>query len=290
MSQSRAMRSAFGTVFRQPAIYLAEFVWRALFAITAALLAFYALIGFLDSREVTDTDLFALFGFIPGMGRAALTHIFQGSGPVLLKTVLAVALGTGLLWLVLATIGQSATLSALYGSDRPAFRMVAGWNLARLALLYLSMAAFVGAGFVAFSRSQLPDGSHDRGAFYGLAVPLWLLVFSVGRLVSSFIAIESLRRVRGDLPERRTGRAQFVWVAFATGMMRAVLWVIALVALVMVLGMALQSPAFLGWLLIVTFALLYSAFSALIHLLKLAGYVRVITWEAEPPQALAVVV
>ena len=180
MSQSRAMRSAFSTVFRQPAIYLAEFVWRALFAITAALLTFYALIGYLDSREVTDMDLFALFGFIPGTGRAALTHIFQGSGPVLIRTVMALALGMGLLWLVLATFGQSVTLSALYGSVRPAFRVVAGWNVARLALFYLTIAAFVGAGFVAFMKSQLADGGHDRGAFYALAVPLWLLVFWVG--------------------------------------------------------------------------------------------------------------
>jgi hypothetical protein len=283
------MRSAFGTVFRQPAIYLAEFVWRSVFAITAALLAFYALIGFLDSREVTDTDLFALFGFIPGTGRAALTHIFQGSGPVLLRTVLAVALGMGLLWLVLATIGQSVTLSALYGSDRPAFRVIAGWNLARLALLYLTIAAFVGAGFVAFMKSQLDDGSHDRGAFYALAVPLWLIVVSVGRLVNSFIAIESLRRVRGNVPEWRSGRRQYAWVAFATGMLRMVLSIIALVAVFMILGMA-KSPAFLAWPLIVTFGLVYSAFSTLIQLLRLAGYVRVINWEAEPPQALASVV
>jgi len=287
MSQSRAMRSAFGMVFRQPAIYFADFVWRTTFAITVMLLAFYALIGYLDSMEVTELDLFGLSGMVPGTAGAALIHIFQGSGPVLLRTVVAVALGAGSVWLVLATVGEGVTLSALFGSKRPAFRVLAGWNLARLALLYLTIAAFVGAGFVAFAKSQLDDGSHDRGAFYALAVPLWLIVFWVGRLVSSFISVESLRRVRGDLPEWRSGRGQFVWVAFATGLMRVVLWFTALFAFFMVVGMAVQSPAFIAWLLIVLFAIAYSAASTLIHLLKLAGYVRVIAWEAE---ALAAVV
>lgn len=290
MSQSRAMRSAFGMVFHQPTIYLAEFVWRSTFAITAALLGFYALIGFLDSREVTDMDLFALFGFIPGTGRAGLTHIFQGSGPVLVRTGLAVALGMGLVWLVVATCGRSVTVSALLGSERPAFRGVVAWNLARLALLYLTIAACIGAGFVALSNSELSGGSHDRGAFYALATPLWFLVFAIGRLVSSFISVESLRRLCGDLTKRRIGRAQFVWVAFVTGMMRAVLWIVAVLAFFVVVGMAIKAPAAIAWSLIVMSALVYSACSTLIHLLRLAAYVRVIFWEAEPPRALAAVV
>lgn len=290
MSQSRAMRSAFSRIFRQPAIYLAEFVWRTVFAITTTLLAFYALIGYLDSREVTDSDLFGLVGFIPGTASAALTHIFQGSGPVLVRTVIALIFGAGLLWLVLATFGQSVTLSALFGSERPAFRVVAGWNMARLGVLYLTIGAFLGAAFFAFAKSRLADGSHDRSSFYALAVPLWLLVIWVGATVSSVISVECLRRLRGKEPASRSGRGQFVWVAFATGVMRAVLWFAALVAFLMVLSMALQSPAWLAWMLIVAFGVVYSALSTLVHLLKLAGYVRVITWEAESPEALAALV
>lgn len=290
MSQSQAMRSAFGMVFRQPAIYVAEFVWRTTFAITVGLLGFYALIGYLDWMEVTDLDLFGLSGIVPGTIAAALTHIFQGSGPVLLRTAIAVALGAGLLWLVLATVGEGVTLSALFGSERPAFRLVATWNLARLALLYLTIAAFIGAGFAAFAKSRLADGSHDHSAFYALAVPLWILVFWVGAAIRGVISVESLRGLRGNGLEWRTGRGQFMWVAFATGLMRMVLWFTALFAFFMVLGMAVQSPAFIAWLLIVLFAIAYSAVSTLIHLLKLAGYVRVIAWEVEPPEALATVV
>lgn len=280
MSQSRAMRSAFGMVFRQPAIYAAEFVWRTTFAITVGLLAFYALIGYLDSMEVTDLDLFGLSGMVPGTVGAALTHIFQGSGPVLVRTMVAVALGAGLLWLVLATFGESVTLSALFGSQRPAFRVIATWNVARLALLYLTIAAFIGAGFAAFAKSRSADGSQDRGVFLALAVPFWLLVFWVAVAIRGVISVESLRRLRGNVLGWRTGRGQFIWVAFATGLMRVVLWFTALFAFFMVLGMAVQSPVFIAWLLIVLFAIAYSAASTLIHLLKLAGYVRVIAWEA----------
>jgi hypothetical protein len=290
MSQSQAMRSAFGAVFRQPTIYLAEFVWRATFAITAALLAFYALIGYLDSMEVTDADLFGIFGFVPGTARAALTHIFQGSGPALVRTVVAVVIGAGLLWLVLASVGESATLSALLGSKRPAFRTVAAWNLARLSLVYLTIAALVGAAFVAFARSQLTDGSHDPGRFYTLALPLWFLIMAVSGSIRSVVSVESLRRIRGAAFEWRSARGQFVWVAFATGVMRTLLWAAALFAFFIILGMALQAPTLVAWLLIVMSALVYTAASTLIHLLRLAGYVRVLTWEAEPPKALAAVV
>lgn len=290
MSQSRAMRSAFSTVFRQPAIYFAELVWRSTFAVTSLLLAFYGLIGFLDSREVTDMDLFGLFGFIPGTGKAALTHIFQGSGPVLVRTTVAVAFGIGLLWMVLATVGQSVTFSALFGRERPSLRAVAGWNVVRLAVLYLTIAALGGAASVAFLKSRLADGSHDRGTFYAFALPLWLLVFWIGMTVSSVIFVACLRQVQGRVPGWRRGSRQFVWVIFATGIMRAALSVVALIAFFIVIGMALQSPAILGWLLIAMFGLVYSAASTLVHLLKLAGYVRVLTWETEPPEAFAAVV
>jgi hypothetical protein len=289
MSQSRAMRSAFGMVFRQPAIYLAEFVWRTTFAITVAMLAFYALIGYFDSMEVTEMDLYGLTGVVPGTARAALAHIFQGSGPMLVRMAVAVVLSAGLLWLVLATAGQSVTVSALFGVERPALREVASRNLARLALFYLTIAALVGAALLASYKAQLADGGQDRGMFYAIALPLWLLVYWVASFVSSFLSVESLRRV-GAASAWRSGRTQFAWVVFATGAMRLVLWFTALFALFIVLSMALQAPAVIGWAFVLMFAIVYSAVSTLIHLLKLAGCVRVVNWEAETPEALAAVV
>jgi hypothetical protein len=284
------MRSAFGTVFRQPAIYLAEFVWRSTFAVTVAMLAFYALIGYFDSMEVTDLDLYGLAGIIPGTAGAALTHIFQGSGPMLVRLAVAVLLGAGLLWLVLATIGQSVTLSALFGAERPAFREIATWNLTRLALFYLTISALVGAWLVALNKSQLTDGGHDRGKFYAIALPLWLLVVWIGSFVASYLSVSSLRRLKGNSSAWRSGRSQFAWVAFATGMMRLVLWFAALFALFIVLSMALQSPSVLGWAIMLVFAVAYAAASTLVHLLKLAGHVRVVAWEAEASEAIAAVV
>jgi hypothetical protein len=157
-------------------------------------------------------------------------------------------------------------------------------------LFYLTIMAVVGATLVAFNKSQLADGGHDREKFYAIALPLWLLVFWIGLFVSSFVSLESLRRLKGSASEWRSGRAQFAWVAFATGMMRLVLWFAALFASFIVLSMALQSPAVIGWAIILMFAIVYSAASTLIHLLKLAGYVRVASWEAEPPEAFAAVV
>jgi hypothetical protein len=283
------MRSAFGTVFRQPTIYLAAFVWRSVFAIALTLLAFYAAIGYLDSMEVTDRDLLGLAGIIPGTVGAALTHIFKGTGPMLVRVAVAVIFGAGSLWLVLATVGQSVTLSALFGAERPAVRAVASWNLARLALWYLAITALVGATLVAFNRSQLADGGQDRGKFYALAMPLWLLVLWVTSFVSSYMSVAALRQVSAA-HSWRSGGSQFLWVAFATAVMRLALWFAALFAFFVVLSMALQAPAEIGWALLLIFAIVYSASSTLIHLLKLAGYVRVVKWEAEEPGALAAMV
>ena len=288
MSQSRAIRSAFGTVFRQPAIYLAEFVWRATFAITVTLLAFYALIGYLDSMEVTDTDLLGLSGILPGTALAALQHIFQGSGPMLARMAFAVVLGGGMLWLVAATLGQSVTLTALFGIDRPALREAVRRNVAKLALFFLTVAALFGATLVAFDRSQLASGGRDRAKFFVIALPLWLLVFWIASLVGNYLSISSLRRLGPRTS--RIGTGQFVWVALVVGVMRLVVWVIAFFAFFVVLSMAMQSPGVIAWVPIVLFGLIYTAASTLIHLLKLAAYTRVIAWEAEPPEALATVV
>ena len=288
MSQSRAIRSAFGTVFRQPTIYLAELVWRSTFAITVSLLALYALIGYLCSMEVSDTDLLGLSGILPGTVWAALQHIFQGSGPMLLRMAGALLLGGAALWVVLATFGQSVTVAAIFGAERPALRETAGRNVARVALFLLTVSALFGAMLLALDRSQLASGERDRGKFFLLALPLWLLVLLVGSLLSSYLSVASLRRF---VPRPwRSGRAQFAWVSFVAAGMRLALWVISFFALFLVLSMAMQVPAVLAWVPLVLFGLAYTAASTLIHLLKLAGYARVVAWEAEPREALAAVV
>ena len=93
MSRSRAVRFGFSTAFRRPALFAAELAWRWAFGAAAVLLIGYSVLLFLSSIPVSDRDLFGLSGMIPGMIQSSLAHIFNGSGPKIVR--LLAAAGTG---------------------------------------------------------------------------------------------------------------------------------------------------------------------------------------------------
>src|SRR4051812_16860651 len=98
MSRSKAVRTGFTAIFREPAIFAAELAWRWTFSVAALLVLIYALLMFLQSLAVTDSDYFGLIGFIPGTAASALANIFHGSGPKMLRVALALWLGLTFLW------------------------------------------------------------------------------------------------------------------------------------------------------------------------------------------------
>lgn len=75
--------------------------------------------GFLDGLAVTDRDLMALGSRNQDLVAAAITHIFQGSGPRLLRAFAILLPALAFLWALAASTGRMATLRALIESPEP---------------------------------------------------------------------------------------------------------------------------------------------------------------------------
>jgi hypothetical protein len=284
------MRSAFAVIFRQPVVFLAELVWRWVFNITALMVFFYTALAYFQSLPVSDADILGLSGVIPGTVGAAIKHIFHGSGPTLLRLVVVAAFGLGLLWWIAATFGRAASLSALFGTERPPLRAVGVSNALRMIVSAVALLAFIGAFLFAANRTQLGSPA-AREDFYSYLLPLGLIVGVVWSAVDWYLTIISFagaRQWRGFVAAlqdsadlTREHRAQFLWAGFATGAARFVLRIVGFFVLISVLSAALQSPAIVAWLLIGMYAAVYSVFSALLHLLRVGAYARVIDFDLE---------
>src|SRR4051794_15628694 len=113
MSRSRAVRSGFTNIFRNPAVFLVELAWRWAYGAPALLLIAYSALLFLKLTPISDRDLFGLSGIIPGTAHAALSHIFSNSGPLLIRLIIALAVGIGILWWLASSLGRATVLQHL---------------------------------------------------------------------------------------------------------------------------------------------------------------------------------
>lgn len=290
MSRSRAMRSAFTVIFRRPALFFAELVWRWVFNVSALLVVSYTALAYFQSLPVTDADMLGLSGLIPGAVAAAIKHIFHGSGPTLVQLGIAAAFGLGLLWWIASTAGRAAGLSVLFGTERPPLRAVGTSNMLRMVMSGVALFALIGVFLFAANRTQLAPAD-AREKFYSILLPLGFIVGAVWSVVDWYLTIVSFAGARhwGGLiaalqdsaDVMREYRSQFLWAGFATGVARFVLRVSGFFLFISVLSAALQSPPVVAWLLIGAFAAAYSSLSAFVHLLRTAAYARVIDFDRE---------
>ena len=145
MTRSGLVRAGFAAAFRRPAVIAAEIVWRWSFGAAAGALVSVAVLRFLNSLTVTDGDLLALRSRIPLLMADAILHIFQGSGPRLLRMTFIVAPAVSALWILAASAGRAATLRALLREVPASFTRrhnllpLAGVHLLRVAVTLLGV-------------------------------------------------------------------------------------------------------------------------------------------------------
>src|SRR5436305_122115 len=113
MSQSRAIRSGVSAIVRQPLIMLAELAWRWTLAAAVITVGAYSFLLFLHSLPVSDLDMFGLSGLIPSLFWQTVAHIFNGSGPKMIRITAILILAYAGLWWLAASFGRTATLRAL---------------------------------------------------------------------------------------------------------------------------------------------------------------------------------
>jgi hypothetical protein len=211
----------FRTVFRRPALSLAEVLWRWSFGWAVCILCSLAFFEYLNTLPVSNLDLLLLRTAHPFFVAQAFSHILHGSALRLASTCVILFSALTVLWIALAAFGRAATLSPLLqyirqrarsffpeniveavaarNPDGPALfrnhmRSLIGLHLLRAALALAACTAFIGAGIVTGFAS--PKNHPHPGMVFLLSSILTLLVWILWSSVSWFLSTASIFVVR----------------------------------------------------------------------------------------------
>jgi hypothetical protein len=304
MSRSRAVRSGFSTAFRRPAIFAAELAWRWAFGAAAILLISYSVLLFLASIPVSDRDLFGLSGLIPGMIPSALAHIFNGSGPKIVRLLAALIAGLGLLWWLASAFGRAVVLHELVPQRKPsardAIRILLQFNLLRTFLSVLALIACAGA-FALASRMALAgqavdqprSAAPDASVFYLVFLPLAVIVgwlwstFNWYLTLAPIVALGAGAGVADSISKTaalvlRQGR-QFFWVGLVFGLLRLIVAGVFLFFAMSAFAVLAQLATGLAVAGLALVALCYFAIADFLSVARLAAYERILVWDLEKP-------
>ena len=157
MNPSSSIAIGFRLPIRRPLILLAEIAWRWTFAAAAWLLVLAFTLEYFDSLPVNTLDRLLLSTGQPYLVAQAMRRIFSGSSARLAEAGILLALGLGLAWIVLASLGRMAVLRSILeqfgweaNSEHP-IRSLFFLNFLRAAAVLAAKVAAIGAVVLASS-------------------------------------------------------------------------------------------------------------------------------------------
>lgn len=287
------MRHGFRTVWRGPSLALAEIAWRWSWGAATLLLAWFAGHEFLRSLTVSNRDEFQLQSGSPQLVADAILHIFQGSGPTLLRLFLVVAPASVLLWVVAATLGRTVTLRSLV----PGHARFTGRSLSlHIWRAFIGVLSFLGivlsflAGALLMGRTDPPQPL----IFIAIFFPLAILFTLVRSRVNWLLLLGNIYVARGMKAGAGFGQATRVFKRrsadfMGAGALAGTIRLVLIGAVTMLdfglLAFVGQAPGWLLWTLLAGITLAYFAISDWLYMVKLAAYARIIEEDSRPAEA-----
>jgi hypothetical protein len=319
MSSWSPTAEGFRTMFRRPALSLAEVSWRWSFGAAACVLLSLGFIAYLDTLPVDRTDLLLLRTGQPVLIAKAFTHILHGSALRVALASIVLFSALALLWILLASVGRSATLLALldYIRERALhsastaaattpqtsvlvaadtshnwrLRSLAGLYFLRAALALAASAAAIGAVIVAGFVSTKYN-PHPGLAFFFAAATIFLL-WLIWSSISWFLSTASIFVVHQgkdtfaalsstvDLCRERFGPVVAVGTWF--GLAHLVLFLIATSVVAFPFAFFPLVPFGVVLTAVLLLTLAYFAFVDTLYIGRLAGYVAILEAPPTPP-------
>jgi len=307
----------FRAIFRRPSVPLAEVMWRWSFGAAALLLLAFGLLEYFDTLPVSNGDLRFLRSGQPILISQAVDRIFQGSSLRFILAAIIVVAALTILWILLASIGRSATVDDLlkYVGERARPVLAAGtsaqristeqklgdansgrWHFRSMAALHflragLGMAATIACFAVIIFAPLISTKEHPHPAIVFLLMLVFLsAVWLIWSSVSWFLSLASIFVVRN-------GESAFTAISSATnfcltrggpvaiigtwfGLTHVVLFFVATSVIAFPLSLTPLLPFGVVVLVIAVFTLAYFAIVDTLYVARLAGYVAIL--EAPP--------
>lgn len=173
----------FQTIFRLPALGLAEISWRWSFGVAAIAVLWFTLREYLATLPVTAGEMLLLRSRQPALMLQALARIFRGSAPRATAALVVLTLALTVAWIVLASLGRAVSLKTLIeyfrASDRvrwprapetppvsipitPSLASLLFLNSLRAATMLAAAVGVVGAVLIASAASPPDDPSREK--------------------------------------------------------------------------------------------------------------------------------
>jgi hypothetical protein len=189
----------FRLIFRRPAIPLAEIAWRWSFAAAFWFLSASFLVEYADSLPANRVDRLLLGTHQPALILRALHRIVHGSALRFTAGGILLAIGLIVVWIVLSSLGRTATLKAMMdalgitppsSARRGIVSSLLALNFLRAAVALAAMVAAIGAVFIASGAWASTHMSASGAARLWLL--LLLLVWTAWAMLNWILSTSSL--------------------------------------------------------------------------------------------------
>ncbi len=305
----------FRAMFRRPSLSLAEIIWRWSFGAAACVLCGMTLIVYLDTLPVSNSDLSMLRTGYPFLMLRAMGDIFHGSALRALLAGLILFAALAFLWIVIASVGRTATLRPLlaYIRDRAHaagetaipirhlesnqavarshLRSLAGLHFLRVGLGVAACAASLGAMILAGMAS--PKSDPRPGLVFFLASTMLLLIWALWSSLSWFLAAAPIFVIRegkgtfGALLETatlfRSRPGPVISVGSWFGVTHLILLITASSVVMFPLAFTSFIPPLIVFSAVLFLTLAYFAIVDALYIGRLAGYVAILEAPPAPP-------
>lgn len=282
------------TIWRDPAIALAEISWRWMFGLISALVVVFSFLVYLSTIPVPGPLLWMMDTRRAALAGGTLAQMLHGSGRAATKLVLAGLPPLAALWIVLASLGRTATIRAMVSpaAERGSWRRMLGISFLRFVTWFAGNVALYGALILAAMASV---GSRKSvGAAVLIFFSLGIVIFSTWSLLNWLLTLASIYVVRGedtfgaigravDLACRRFGAllaTTSVW-----GILRSVVFLAAAVGALATVALVRTIPPGYVVIAILLITLGYLAVADCFYVARLASYVTIVEADLELPPA-----
>jgi len=278
----------FRAVFRWPALALAEIAWRWTFGAAALCLLISAVLEYLDTLTVTSGEQLFLHSRQPFLVVQAITQIFRGSGPRVVAAALIVLLTLALSWILTASFGRAATVTALleyFGDSESKWELssLLGLHFLRVALAFAGVIGIVGAAIVAGFASSPADPRPGFVLLIFLALAslvglLWSTLnwhLSVAPLFVGRDGQDTLGAIAASVHFARSNASPVFWSSTVFGLLHLLAFIAASIAALGPMALAGILPRGIIAIAITLITLIYFALADLLYIGRLAAYAAI---------------
>ena len=279
-----------GEIVRDPQLLLIEIGWRWSFGAIAILILGFAAFLILD-RVTFDPGRLQAVAVLNSLERAQnIAEGIRSAGVVLGRIALVVGLVMAAIWVLFSALGRYATLTRPALAPGASLEVCLVVSAVRALVTFLSIAAWLLAGVLAFAIGSAGAGSGSPN--FGLMSAVLLLAFLL--ILPSWSALNwllSLVPLTGEascsqswkrtLKLIRSCRDEVLEISIVTGIFRAGSLLVAFLLALAAISVIGNSRVLLADLLAI--ALLHFLFADFLHVAKLAAFRRLRDQSEVPP-------